>query len=160
MLWQVAAAAVIGSLFYVRRVFTWVRDRFALRSARIAGYLFATLFALVASPLTLTLFGHTPLPRFSDLFLVGIALTAYLFTWDAAAYLLAIALAVSAWVLPPAGSFRIVGFAEWYHLGSFAAVSILIVCLIARLKARRKAASTEPAEEPELRMHGVAAGAD
>ena len=32
MLWQVLAAAVIGSLFYVRRVFTWVRDQFGLRS--------------------------------------------------------------------------------------------------------------------------------
>ena len=36
MLWQVAAAAVIGSLFYVRRIFTWVRDRLGLRSARMA----------------------------------------------------------------------------------------------------------------------------
>ena len=32
MLWQVAAAAVIGSLFYVRRGFNWVREHLGLRS--------------------------------------------------------------------------------------------------------------------------------
>jgi hypothetical protein len=32
MLWQVAAAAVIGSLFYVRRLFTWVRELLGPRS--------------------------------------------------------------------------------------------------------------------------------
>jgi hypothetical protein len=31
MLWQIAAAGVIGSLFYVRRAFTWVRDHMGLR---------------------------------------------------------------------------------------------------------------------------------
>jgi hypothetical protein len=36
MLWQLAAATVIGSLFYVRRAFAWVRDRLALRSTRSA----------------------------------------------------------------------------------------------------------------------------
>jgi len=34
MLWQLAAAAAIGSLFYVRRVFTWMRQRLRLRSTR------------------------------------------------------------------------------------------------------------------------------
>jgi hypothetical protein len=28
MLWQMAAAGVIGSLFYVRRIVRWIRDRF------------------------------------------------------------------------------------------------------------------------------------
>jgi hypothetical protein len=31
MLWQIAAAGVIGSLFYVRRAFTWVRDHLGMR---------------------------------------------------------------------------------------------------------------------------------
>ena len=31
MLWQLAAAGVIGSLFYIRRAFTWVRDHLGLR---------------------------------------------------------------------------------------------------------------------------------
>ena len=33
MIWQVAVAAVIGSLFYVRRIFTWVRDHLGIRAA-------------------------------------------------------------------------------------------------------------------------------
>jgi hypothetical protein len=32
MLWQVAAAAVIGSLFYVKRAIAWIKERFGLRS--------------------------------------------------------------------------------------------------------------------------------
>jgi hypothetical protein len=36
MLWQLAAATVIGSLFYVRRVFTWVKEHVAFRPARNA----------------------------------------------------------------------------------------------------------------------------
>ena len=35
MLWQILAAAVIGSLFYVRKVFTWVRDHMSFRSTRV-----------------------------------------------------------------------------------------------------------------------------
>ena len=31
MLWQVAVAAMIGSLFYVRRVFRWLQDHLSLR---------------------------------------------------------------------------------------------------------------------------------
>ena len=32
MLWQVAAAAVIGSLFYVKRAVAWIKGRFGMRS--------------------------------------------------------------------------------------------------------------------------------
>jgi hypothetical protein len=159
MLWQLAAAAVIGSLFYVRRVFVWVRDNPGFHSTRIAGFLFATLFALISSPVTMALFGGHPLPRFNDLFLIGIVSTAYLFTWDAAVYLLVISLAVSAWVLPPAGSFLISGFSEWYRLVSFAVVSTVTICLITRLKTRRSP-GTAPAGECHHEMHGAAAGAD
>jgi hypothetical protein len=35
MLWQILAAAVIGSLFYVRKVFTWVRGHLSFRSNRV-----------------------------------------------------------------------------------------------------------------------------
>jgi hypothetical protein len=34
MLWQLAGAAAIGSLFYVCRVLTWMRQRLRLRSLR------------------------------------------------------------------------------------------------------------------------------
>ena len=32
MVWQMLAAAAIGSLFYVRKVFTWVRDHLSSRT--------------------------------------------------------------------------------------------------------------------------------
>ena len=35
MLWQILVAAVIGSLFYVRRVFTWVREHVGFRSTPV-----------------------------------------------------------------------------------------------------------------------------
>ena len=34
MLWQILAAAVIGSLFYVRKGFTWVREHLSMQSTR------------------------------------------------------------------------------------------------------------------------------
>ncbi len=159
MVWQVLAAAIIGSLFYVRKVFTWVRDHFGFHSTRVTGFIFASIFALIASPLTVTLFDGHPLPRFNDLFLVGIVLTAYLFTWESALYLLLISLGVSAWVLPPTGSFSIEGFTDWYRIISFALVSIFMVALITRLKGQTRP-KPEPTEERNLRMHGAAAGAD
>ncbi|MEO8598131.1 MAG: hypothetical protein ABI759_32725 [Candidatus Solibacter sp.] len=159
MVWQVVAAGVIGSLFYVRKIFTWVRDHLGFRSARVTGFLFASLFALIASPLTVTLFDGHPLPRFNDLFLVGIVLTTYLFTWESAIYLLVISLGVSAWILPPTGSFTILGFTDWYRFISFALVSVVMVVLITRLKGQVPR-SPERVERSALRMHSAAAGAD
>ncbi len=159
MIWQVLAAAVIGSLFYVRRVFSWVRDHLGFHSTRFTGFIFASIFALLASPLTVTLFNGRPLPRFNDLFLVGIVLTVYLFTWESAIYLLVIALGVSAWVLPPTGSFAIEGFTDWYRFISFALVSVFMVVLISRLKGQSRP-KPEPVERRNLSMHGAAAGAD
>jgi hypothetical protein len=38
MLWQVTAAGLIGSLFYVRQMFAWVRERLGfLKTSRQAG---------------------------------------------------------------------------------------------------------------------------
>ena len=36
MMWQLAAAVGIGSLFYVRRVFIWMRDHLGFHSTRSA----------------------------------------------------------------------------------------------------------------------------
>jgi hypothetical protein len=157
MMWQLAAAVAIGCLFYTRRVFTWVRHHLGFHATR-SGYLFATLFALTASALTVTLFDGHPPPRFGDLFLIGVALTAYLFTWDAAAYLLALAMAVSAWVLSPTGSFLAMGFAEWYRLVSFAVVSVFAICAITRLKMCRPVQEAA-GEGRRYQMHGASAGA-
>ena len=156
ILWQMAAASMIGSLFYLKKLSSWIRAHFEVRSSRAIGFAFATFFALVAVPLTTTVFHAHAVPRFNDLFLVGIVLTAYLFTWDAAVYLLLIATLVSAWVLPPYGSIRVEGFAEWYRLCSFIAISIFLICLISRMKTRR---GSVKAKEPSFAIQ-VAAGAD
>ncbi len=156
MLWQMAAAAVIGSLFYVKRVWNWLRSHLGLKSPLAAGFAFATLFALVASPIAAILFEGYALPRFNDIFLIGIVVTAYRFRWEPSIYLLAISLLVSAWVLPPYGSFRVAGFAEWYRMLSFAAVSVVLVYLVSRGKARKQV--DERARAFPLR--GAAAGAD
>ena len=160
MIWQVLAAAGIGSLFYVRKVFIWVREHLGFRSTRITGFIFASVFALIASPLTVTLFDGLPLPRFNDLFLIGIVVTAYLFTWESAAYLLMIALGVSAWVLPPTGTFMIQGFTDWYRIISFAVVSAFMVALITRMKSQPSPRRVREAQTSMLQMHGAASGAD
>jgi len=143
MLWQVGAATVIGALFYVKRIVRWLRDRLGLRSQQATGFLFATFFAVVTSPVTLTVFNQHPLPRFNDVFLVGIVLTAYLFTWMPALYLLVVSLLVSAWILPPDGSLAVTEFADWYRIVSFAALSVFLICLITRMKSRSASRSEE-----------------
>ena len=157
MIWQLAAAAVIGCLFYVKRVASWLRTHLGLRSQKGLGFAFATCYAMVASPVTVTLFNGHPLPRFNDLFLVGIALTAYVYTWESAAYLLTISLLVSAWVLPPYGSLRLAGFEEWYRMASFTALSVFLICLISKMKTR---GAERRAESRSYAMHGAAVGAD
>jgi hypothetical protein len=137
MFWQIAAALALGMLFYVKRVFVWARKYLGYRSERAMGFAFATLFAVITSPVTMAVFHSRPLPRFNDVFLVGIVLSAYLFTWESAAYLLVISLGVSAWILPPEGSLRVQEFVDWYRLASFALLSIFLVCVITRMKHRR-----------------------
>jgi hypothetical protein len=156
MLWQMAAAALIGSLFYVRRVADWVRILLGMRSSNAIGFLFASVLGAAISTVTMQLFGGHPLLRFDDLFLVGIVLTAYLFTWESAAYLLVISILVSAWVLPPSNSLRIEGFDEWYRLSSFTVVSTFLICVITRMKAQRSREPIEARNHEQLRS--LAAG--
>jgi K+-sensing histidine kinase KdpD len=158
MLWQVGAASVIGALFYVKRIAAWLRNRLGLRSERAFGYAFATFFALVTSPITMALFHQHALPRFNDVFLVGVVLTAYFFTWDASVYLLLVSLLVSAWILPPDGSLAVQQFADWYRLISFGALGVFLVCLISRMKARSSAIRAD--EEGPFEMSRLAASGD
>jgi hypothetical protein len=88
---------------------------------------------------------------------VGIVLTAYLFTWESALYLTIVSLLVSAWILPPGGSFSVQQFADWYRLLSFAALSVFLICLISRMKARRTAGDEV---HRSFGMTRAAAGAD
>lgn len=158
MLWQVAAAACIGSLFYLRRVTLWVRRYAGFRSPRALGFIFATAYALVVSPVVCSLCRDRQLPRFGDAFLLGIVLTVYLFTWEGAAYLTVVALLVSAWVLPPYGTFALHGIADWYRLISLGLVSLFLIFLINHLKARRRSAN--PQRSSAMADRGVAVGTD
>ena len=145
MLWQLAAASVIGGFFFARQILEYLRNRFGPNSHLAAGFLFATAYSLISIPVILIVFGGQALPRFNDVFLVGIVLTAYLFRWEPSAYLLGIALLVSAWILPPQGSFRVAGAEEWYRMLSFAVVAVFLVHLVNRSKSRRLNDETSPA---------------
>jgi K+-sensing histidine kinase KdpD len=158
MLWQVAAAAAIGSLFYLRKATFWIRSRLGLKSSRSMGYLFASCYALVASILICSVFRSLPVPRFNDIFLIGIVLTTYLFAWDAAAFLLGIAVLVSAWVLPPYGSFGVARMEDWYRIFSFTCVSLFLIVLVHRLKARLPEPASEVSMAPPLKTNSAAAG--
>jgi len=149
MLWQVAAAGMIGALFYVRRFMNWLREHSPFRSERVLGFVFATGYALLASPLVVAIFGAQSLPRFTDIFLVGIVLTAYLFSWEPAVYLLVVSLGFSAWILPPAQSFKVASGADVYRLASFTAVSVLIIVLFRQRKRQSAAAPREAAAQEE-----------
>jgi len=118
---------IIGSALYISTGFAWLRERAGLGSFRSAGFLFASAYAAVATMVAWRLFQGHLLPRFSDIYLLGIVLTAYRFTWRSAAYLFVLALAVSAWVEAPAS--------DWYRLVSFAAVAVCSIVVVARLKA-------------------------
>ena len=138
MLWHIAGGTAVVSILNWRRIGAWLQERAGLQSSRSIGFVFATIFAVFAAPLALNL--GQPVPRFNDVFLVGVVLTAYLFCWEPAAYLLALSVLISAWVLPPNGTLRVVGFGEWYRLASFTAVSVFLVMLISRMKTRHAGA--------------------
>lgn len=157
MIWQVAAAAVIGSLFYVRKLLAWVRSHLELKSRRPYGYLFASVYALAASALVFGVFRNSQLPRFNDIYLIGIVLTAYFFTWDAAAYLLALAVLVSAWVLPPNGTLAVASAEDWYRIFSFTAVSVILMVLVGRLKFRGPGRAADHPEPSPLEARGMTA---
>jgi hypothetical protein len=131
------AAASILAVFNRQRIVEWLRANAGLRTTGLLGFLFATVFASVATSLTTGLL-HGPVPRFNDIFLVGIVVTCYLFSWESAVYLLVVSVLVSAWVLPPDGSLRVQGFNEWYRLISFTAVSGFMIGLITRIRSRRR----------------------
>lgn len=131
--WQFAFGLLLASLFYSRQYSSW-----ALTHARhrLFGYILASIYAFAAVLLLDLTFRGSPLPRFDDIFIAGIALAAYLFGTGPAAYLLVMGLAVSVWVSPPVGSFYVADPADLYRLASFASVSMLLMFVIARLKHR------------------------
>ena len=147
MVWHLLGASTLLTVLNWRKVMAFVEQYAGLRNARVSGFVFATGYALLTVPLALSFFDGQPVPRFNDIFVVGIALTVYFFSWEPAAYLFVIALLVSAWILPPYGTFGVSGFAEWYRLISFSAVSLFLILLLTRMKAKHAS-----------RMHGAASG--
>jgi hypothetical protein len=141
VLWHILAVSAVMAIFQWRRLAAWLRDSAGLRSPRSLGYVFAASYVLCSTPLALNLVDGQPLPRFNDVFLVGIVLTCYFFTWEPAAVLLVGSVLISAWVLPPSGTLRVVGFSEWYRLTSFTLVSIIVILVITRMKTRRPVAA-------------------
>lgn len=117
---------IIGTALYISTGFIWLREHFGPRSLRFDGFLFASAYAALATAAACELFKGHLLPRFNDIYLLGIVLTAYRFTWRSAAYLLALALALSAWAQPPVS--------DRYGMISFAAVSVCSIAVMARLK--------------------------
>jgi len=147
MVWHVLGASTVLAILNWRKLGAFLGEHAGLQSVRASGFVFATAYALATIPLALSLFGGQPMPRFNDIFLVGIVLTVYFFSWQPAAYLLAVSILASAWILPPNGTLRVEGFAEWYRLISFSVLSAFMILLLTRLKARQ-----------DTRMHSAASG--
>lgn len=122
----VAFFPIIGSALYISTGFISLRERVGLRSLPSNGFLFASAYAAIASIAAWRLSQGHPLSEFNDIYLLGIVLTAYRFTWRSAAYLFVLALALSAWLDPLAP--------DWYRMVSFAAVSVCSIVVVARLK--------------------------
>jgi K+-sensing histidine kinase KdpD len=136
MVWHLLGASTLLAVLKWRRIAGILQDHAGLRTQRFMGFAFATVYALLTIPFSATLIGAEPMPRFNDIFLIGITLTAYFFTWEPAAYLLVLSVLASAWILPPYGTLRVEGFTEWYRLISFTAVSLFIMLLLTRMKRR------------------------
>lgn len=136
--WQTALLVLLFAVFFLRRIVEWTTVPADLERQRVRGFVFALCFALLVSPIVGGLIETGALPRFNDVFLVGVVLTSYLFTWEGAAFLLVLATLVSAWVLPPYGTFAITQPEDWYRLVSFVAISTFLIALVHRLKARSK----------------------
>jgi hypothetical protein len=144
MVWHVLSASALLTVLNWRRVAAFAGEYAGLRSVRASGFAFATAYAMFTVPLALRVFDGQPMPRFNDIFIVGIALTVYFFSWEPAAYLFVISFLVSAWVLPPNGTFGVEGFAEWYRLISYSAVALILMLLLTRMKAKQSSPIQNP----------------
>jgi len=110
---------------------------------RARGFVFASCYGLVASLAAFGMSKAHPLSRFNDIFLLGIVLTVYLFTWEPAVYLLSIAVVASAYVLRRVGVSANL-LQSFYRIGSFAVLSLFVIGLLHRLKIRRGAPVLQP----------------
>jgi hypothetical protein len=147
MVWQLAAASMIGTLFYVRRVVVWLRSQGENRVRAYSGFLFATLYGGIASLIAFNVFAAHPLPRFGDIFLIGVVLTAYLFSWQPALYLYLSSLVVTIYVLPPFRHFRIAQYDDLYRVISYSVCCLFLIWIVERRRANRAPVRNEAAME-------------
>ena len=136
MMMHLLGAGTLLGLFKWQRIVELLREYAGLRRDESSGWIFASIYALVSLPLTFILFQGQPLPRFNYIFLIGIAITAYFFSWKPSLFLFGISILATAWVLPPFGSLQVAGFTEWYRLISFSAVAAFLILLLSRGKVR------------------------
>lgn len=136
MMFHLLGAGTLLSILKWRRILELLGEYVGLRREESSGWMFAAIYATVSVPLTFILFQGQPLPRFNDIFLIGISITAYFFSWRPALFLLAVSVLTTAWILPPFGSLLVAGFSQWYRLVSFSAVGAFLILLLSRRKAR------------------------
>jgi hypothetical protein len=155
MLWHIFGGAAVIAILNWRHVGVWLQENAGIRSRRSAGFVFAVFYACVTTPIIISITEGHVIPRFNDIFLVGIVFTCYFFTWESATTLLALSMLITAWILPPNGDLRVEGFNEWYRLISFTLVSAMMIMLLTRIKARGSVTS-----QPERAMAMRAASGD
>jgi hypothetical protein len=151
MIHLLGAGTLLGILKW-QRIAELLREYAGLRREESRGWIFAAIYALVSVPLTFMFFQGQPLPRFNDIFLIGISITAYFFSRRPALFLFGISILATAWILPPFGSLRVAGFSEWYRLVSFTAVAAFLILLLSRGRLRFAK------EENSSRIGSAAAG--
>src|ERR1051326_7957433 len=100
-----------------------LRQNAAPREFQAAGFAFAMVYAAAAAVAAFTLFPGDLLPRLHDVFLVGIVLTVYRFTWRPGTVLLAAGLIILAFV-----NSSLTGMA------SFALLACVLMAVMARLQ--------------------------
>ena len=152
MVWQLAVASIVGLLFYVRRLAAWMSFLRGNRARRYGGFLFAALYGTISSLVTLLVFRAHPVPRFSDIFLIGVVLTAHLFSWQPAIFLYVGSLLVTIYVLPPFGQFRLSGEGDVYRILSYSVCCIFLIWIV-----ERKRANPTPGEHESV-IEVVASG--
>src|SRR5215471_21253428 len=71
---HILAASGVLAVCNHQRIAAWLHLHARLRTGGPLGFIFATCFALIVMPLTTSLL-RGPIPRFNDIFLVGIVVT-------------------------------------------------------------------------------------
>jgi K+-sensing histidine kinase KdpD len=147
------ADAAVAGVFVLLRLAAWFDQQVAKNLSRWAGYVFATGYALIATYAVLGWLSATPVPRFADIFLIGIVLTTYLYGWQPAVWLFLYSVGVTLWVLPPYGSLLISRMEDLYRVNSYSISCLFVIFVIQRVRAAHHGV-TSGARHESARTHG------